>query len=303
MRGRVADRRAFTSLRRAASLSRPCAAAAWRAAPTNAHWEADAVQVRVRVGKAVQQVQAAVDYVEGVISAMGEEPSGGNVKLRQAQSPARCRRPGQEALRVHPRIKSTAGKQQPEVVAQTVAGDAGVHQDRSDEVERQLGEGRHSQMGNRPVECASPDSLILRRATVACSLPQLGPVDSAVIPRRCHPGHGSGQAGRPPEQERLPLDPRISQLPRRGDRGQLPPGQCGQDGDPLPRRVTHPSAPAPTTPRASGAVPAALTLRGGTASLARRLLRAVRRDALASDGGGSASRGGKNMLGSPVPET
>ena len=94
MRGRGADLRALISLRRADGLVEALRCGLLARCIDNARWEPDAVQVRVRVGKAVQQVQATVDHVEGVISAMGEEPSRGNVKLRQAQSPARRCRPG-----------------------------------------------------------------------------------------------------------------------------------------------------------------------------------------------------------------
>src|SRR5208283_4943104 len=80
--------------------------------------EPDAVQVRLRAGQAVEQVQAAVKEIKGAIAALGEEPSRGNVKLRQAQLTTRRGRPGQQALRVHPRIKPMAGNQEPEERAQ-----------------------------------------------------------------------------------------------------------------------------------------------------------------------------------------
>ena len=127
----------------------------------DAYRKPDAVQVGIGIGQAVQQVQAAVDHVEGVVPAVGEEPPGGNVQLRQAQVPSRSRRPGQEALGVEPGVEPTAGQQQPEVVAQAVGGQAGVHQDRPDEVQRQVGERRHAQAVDRPVEGAPPDALVL----------------------------------------------------------------------------------------------------------------------------------------------
>ena len=81
-------------------------------------------QVGVTAGQPVQQVQAAVGQVEGLISALGEEPSRGNVQIRQAQPAARRGRPGQEALRVQAGIEPAAGKEQPEE-----PGEAGGGQD------------------------------------------------------------------------------------------------------------------------------------------------------------------------------
>ena len=99
--------------------------------------EADGGQVRVTFGQPVQQVQAAVDQVEGLVSAPAEDLPGGNVQLGQAQPAARRGRPGQEALRVHPGIEPTARQQEPEEPAQVEGGDVGVGQDR-----RRRGRGR-----------------------------------------------------------------------------------------------------------------------------------------------------------------
>ena len=186
----------------------------------------DRVEVGIRLREPVEQVERAVHDVVGVVAPVEKEPLGGLVQLRQARlTTGRCR-PGQEAFRVHARVEPAAGKQQPEVVAQAVGGYAGVHQDRPDEVERQFGERRHPQAGDRRVERAPPDPLVLWRALEAGSLPQRGPVGSALVICRCHSGHRGCQAGWPARAGTTP--PRSEGLPgsHRADRGQLRPGGC-----------------------------------------------------------------------------
>ena len=54
----------------------------------------DGVEVGIRLGQPVQQVERAIHDVVRVVAAVEEEPLGGFVQLGQAQLTAGCCRPG-----------------------------------------------------------------------------------------------------------------------------------------------------------------------------------------------------------------
>ena len=175
--------------------------------------QADAIQVRIRVRQPVEQVQAAVHHVEGIVAALDQEPLRRDMQRAETPFPARRCCPGQEALRVHPGIMPAPVEQQPEVIAQAEVGQPGVHQDRAHVGQGKAGERGHAESLDRPVEGPPPDPLIECGPLEPSDLPQDRPVHPAQEVLGRDSGHGGRQAGRPAEQEPFPVARRVGQLP------------------------------------------------------------------------------------------
>ena len=91
------------------------------------------------VAEPVEQVQAAVDDLQGVVAALGDEPARGHVEAVEAVPPGHG--PVVEGGRVQSGGAHAALQQQGEHVAQAVGGDARVHEDRRDVGQVLVGEG------------------------------------------------------------------------------------------------------------------------------------------------------------------
>ena len=175
--------------------------------------EPDAVQVRIRVCQPVEQVQAPVHHVEGVVAALDKEPLRRDMQRAKTPFPARLCCPGQEALRVHPGIMPAPVEQQPEVIAQAEVGQPGVHQDRAHVGQGKAGECGHAESLDRPVEGPPPDPLIECGPLEPSDLPEDRPVHAAHEILGRDSGHGGRQASRPAEQEPFPVARRVGHLP------------------------------------------------------------------------------------------